>query len=70
MAIDVRESGFTFSGDAGIGVGTGDPAARFDVGEGGALYADMTVGIGTRTPSCRFEVRSDGAVGVKTKKRD
>jgi len=65
MSHDVRESGFTFSGNAGIG--TRCPAARFDVGEAGALRASDTVGIGTHTPSCRFEVRNDGAVEMGRK---
>lgn len=70
MTVEVRDRGFTFSGDAGTGVGIGGPAARFDIGLcAGASCADMSVGIGTKTPCGWFEVRSDGAVGVKVNKK-
>jgi len=72
MSHDVHERSVTIAGDGGqrIGIGTGGPAARLDVGRrrGTLRFSGRNVGIGIRTPCCRLEVRSDGAVGVKAER--
>jgi len=71
MAGDVRERSVTIAGDGAqrIGIGTGGPAARLDVGRrrGTLRFSGRNVGIGVQTPCCRLEVRIDGAVGVGQK---